>query len=146
MTMIIVMVVIVMLSRAVVVVVDRDGRARDSPVLGVRWSRELPRRDRSFVRVRAPRRCPAAWPGTTNGPDWNAVFKLGFGGLRGWLVGTLTCFGLPALFVAVLVYAPWLNPAFVILPVVLIPIAIMWRSESRRERESAARNNDRHRA
>ena len=74
------------------------------------------------------------------------MFKLGFGGLRGWLVGTLTCLGLPALLVALLVYVPWLNPAFVILPVVIIPIAIIWRRESRRERESVAGKTDRHRA
>jgi len=71
-------------------------------------------------------------------PQWNAVFMLGFGGLRGWLAGTLTCLGLSVLLVVLLVFVPWLNPAFVILPLVLVPVAIMWRKESRADRTPAA--------
>jgi hypothetical protein len=72
------------------------------------------------------------------------MFMLGFGGWRGWLVGTLTCLGLPLLLMLLVVYAPGLNPAIVLVPVVLIPVAVLWRRETLRDRDTAANPTDRY--
>jgi uncharacterized protein involved in cysteine biosynthesis len=41
-----------------------------------------------------------------------------------------------------IVFVPGVNPGFVIIPAVVIPVAVMWHRETRRERASESRTKD----
>ncbi len=58
------------------------------------------------------------------------------GGCRGFLGAMIGFWGLAIVFVATIVLLPGVNPAFVIVPVVVVPVAVMWSRETRRERAS----------
>jgi hypothetical protein len=59
-----------------------------------------------------------------------------YGGWRGAAAALGTYAVLGTILVLMTVYVPWLNPGFVLVPVVVIPIVVLWRRETRREHEA----------
>ncbi len=65
------------------------------------------------------------------------------GGPLGWLVAVLLMTVTTVLFVGSYNIAPWLTP-FVIIPACVIPVVLIGRSETRRERQAETGTEDRH--
>jgi 1,4-dihydroxy-2-naphthoate octaprenyltransferase len=72
------------------------------------------------------------------------VFLLGGSWGRGFLGALLGFWGLAVVFVLVIVFVPWLNPGFVLVPLVAIPIAVLWLRDSGDEPEPSAPIGDQH--